>query len=792
MANWKKVIVSGSDAELHHITASGNISASGFLFGNLPSGTVDEVVIYNTATGRLEFKVLNLINTEAAPGLFLADIHPDLYTDDNYEIGDTGDNTNVTGFNLSYDTGSSAVGGDVYSYTLLSASYNANGATYTKTISLADSRTWVGINGRWLSAEDTDEVYFQPGDPGTDITSSILDERQALYKGEASSSVTINLQAIDATTTAVPAYAPVTYNNYNAKAFKDGGVGELRIYVNNNDINSPVRTINLASDYTHITSTVNDITVDIPATASNRDSNTGDFDTTKHYRSGSSYTIGVGSASQISHQRDGYNFSFVLHTGSIDGNDFAHITNFVEWFYDIEGAKQDLSIVNQGVIDSPIFTANDTSSISGIKFFDSTAANNTRIKYGVKVDNQYRNIYPYEHGIQFDSVTTNTINDIQVTQSGQYQVLTQVEDTSLGTNNNRFDLAPLQNVANAYTTDTTMTASLDIDFVGLTNNFYQPPAFLDGFTSDNIESTANQISFTTKFDHINGHKTVSQVDANTVTYDSYMVNNLSSNANEYQFEDFKGETYRIVSRSYAVSDTSSVNTTYNWDSSLSIIDGGGGHSSGSIVYYSHLLYPTGAGDGGDFTTTLGPGNQYDYTTSGGGVGEREYYRYFKLDASANSAATVNIEIVGSGKVVKDGNSNHFGTGDNDAVKIYAWRDSDPSSQNYGTFLNVTTDGFRAGTTITNTSWIPMATTAGAIDYSETANTSINGESGIDVPNGVVKFSDISFDPYSEGDFIIIKIVVPEDWTGYIDAIALKFGASTPGGGSLLGNTYTNL
>ena len=75
MAQWKKVIVSGSNAHLNHITASGNISASGFLFGNLPEDeSIDEVVVYNPTTGRLEFKTLNLVNAQRAPHLFLLDI----------------------------------------------------------------------------------------------------------------------------------------------------------------------------------------------------------------------------------------------------------------------------------------------------------------------------------------------------------------------------------------------------------------------------------------------------------------------------------------------------------------------------------------------------------------------------------------------------------------------------------------------------------------------------------------------------------------------------------------------
>ena len=92
MANWKKVIVSGSNAHLNHITASGNISASGFLFGNLPASDLNQVVIYNSGSGRLEFKTLNLVNTERASRLAL-------FERSNNDI-------NQTEFKLSYDTGS--------------------------------------------------------------------------------------------------------------------------------------------------------------------------------------------------------------------------------------------------------------------------------------------------------------------------------------------------------------------------------------------------------------------------------------------------------------------------------------------------------------------------------------------------------------------------------------------------------------------------------------------------------------------------------------------------------------
>ena len=66
MPEWKKVIVSGSDAELNtlftssHITASGDISASNFWYGNLPeSDTQVWVVVYDTVTGQLKKRQLS-------------------------------------------------------------------------------------------------------------------------------------------------------------------------------------------------------------------------------------------------------------------------------------------------------------------------------------------------------------------------------------------------------------------------------------------------------------------------------------------------------------------------------------------------------------------------------------------------------------------------------------------------------------------------------------------------------------------------------------------------------------
>ena len=55
MPNWKKVILSGSNAALASITASGDISTSGHLFAKLDQDVgadSDNVVSYDTLTGK--------------------------------------------------------------------------------------------------------------------------------------------------------------------------------------------------------------------------------------------------------------------------------------------------------------------------------------------------------------------------------------------------------------------------------------------------------------------------------------------------------------------------------------------------------------------------------------------------------------------------------------------------------------------------------------------------------------------------------------------------------------------
>lgn len=59
MTEWKKVIVSGSSAELNHITSSGHIKGNRW-YGNLPEADNQEkIVTYDPTTGVFGWRELS-------------------------------------------------------------------------------------------------------------------------------------------------------------------------------------------------------------------------------------------------------------------------------------------------------------------------------------------------------------------------------------------------------------------------------------------------------------------------------------------------------------------------------------------------------------------------------------------------------------------------------------------------------------------------------------------------------------------------------------------------------------
>ena len=240
MANWKKVVVSGSSPEFFHITSSGNISASGKLYGNLDQNTDQTyVVVYEPTTGELEYKLLSLINAKRAPELYLIDLISTEYSDQS------------TAWRLSYDSGSPSLPTNTVAPHKISASLDG-GSTYT----IISENAHKDLNDAWAAGTIGNVEYFNPG--VTNETASIAegnadgpdDRRTGLLRplngavySDPIEDITITLQSTLNTTNGTNTPSPST-GDYPKRSFDapiPGDTGSIEIYVNNNSTPNAVR-----------------------------------------------------------------------------------------------------------------------------------------------------------------------------------------------------------------------------------------------------------------------------------------------------------------------------------------------------------------------------------------------------------------------------------------------------------------------------------------------------------------------------------------------------------------------
>ena len=553
---------------------------------------------------------------------------------------------------------------------------------------------------------------------------------------------------------------------------------------------SPAATFFLTSstDNPPITTTLGGITADISPSASNI-STLGDIDTLKAYRS-ASFSIAT------SVQNDGYNYAYIFYTGSrtTDGTttQIQALSNFVQWFYDTDGADE--AMANTAIPDDDVnlggLNNSDTLSVSGIKYFTSQSADNARLTVAVSQSNQYRNIYAHQSDTEkgFRIFFNNQgVDHISITQSGNYILNSPVETEGATADSGQyFGLAPLDDsVSNAYLGETKLTASMGIEFGEMTDNVHHPSTFLEGGTRP-WGTLSNELDLAFNLDFHHPNKT-NQNRAMT-TIDSFLVDTQTINANENNFEDFKRETYRITASAYTdYTDPTTGDGT--WDPTANIVNGGTGINGGLLQYASYLCYPKYPGltsDPGNFTATYGPTQTNDYSAGGGSeaTGTRTYYRYFKTNAAAVGSKQINIEIAGSGSICRDNNTTQFATGQS-GFKVFVNRTGGGTNSSYnGTFTNGA--NIKLGSAIGDQDSIPVDST---VNYNETST--VTGAGSTLVPLGVLKIKDDNANAYVENQFIIVKIEVPEDWTGYINAIAVTFGSQVQAN-RIIGGTETTL
>lgn len=791
MANWKKIIVSGSTAELNHITASGNVSASGNLFGLLPEDSaLTRVVVYNATTGRLEQKILNLVNSQKAPELFLVDIFQ----------SEGGGNLS---WKYSYDSGSQTIPTGHQAFHKLSASLDG-GATYGVVASNADKK----INSEWNNLTIGDVLYYNVvDDPITNQTASISegnangpeDRRLGLLGAtdttpQRALSVTLNSVKSESDTTAVPAPSGAPYK---ARAFATnvpglGETGSLEVYINNNA--TPKATAILTGS-SLLNYTLNGVTFNISPSASGNDN--GETDHTKAHRSGS-FVI------ETTHQVDGYNYAYAFYTGSHGGKQIKALTNFLEWFYDEEGANNDLSKTDGPTADFYTGEGLDSSEVnylSGIKYFNVNGTNGARIQKTALCTNQYRNVYPTSGDAIQITTNNNTTAELSVTQSGvNLDTNPTLTDENAGLSTNGVPLAELADVNNAHLTTTRVTASLVPTFFTTANGFHVPntmflqsgdgSAPFDDYASDNSQD----IELGIRFSHFN--KPGSPTAYNQDTISSYLLRTATSASDSHlQLESFRGEEFRIQSRSYAFNEDPA---TYTYDSTENIgDDGNAGYNKGMLQFASYLVYPTKAGitsDAGAFTTTHGPTQTNDYSSGATqeATGVRSLYRHFKLGVSGTGVGVVafQLEFKGAGKLTPTTNAL---VTDDAFFHAYVMRLGDGSSAvNNSAFTSGFVDvlgGSYAGSEAlslngSNYQHIPLTNTLSSISYSTTT------VEGALVTTSTAPVSDnASATGLVPRENIVVRLDFPQGWTGYLDCLGIRYGNFLANSPSVLNNGF---
>ena len=186
-----------------------------------------------------------------------------------------------------------------------------------------------------------------------------------------------------------------------------------------------------------------------------------------------------------------------------------------------------------------------------------------------------------------------------------------------------------------------------------------------------------------------------------------------------------------------------------WDSTVKVDSADAGHNTGLVCYQGFLKAPTNTLLSGNFASiTNGPGSNADY--SGITSGTRTYYRSFKKK-SAGSVRDIRLTMRGSGTIIANGTP--FGN----------------SNNNFKVYIKV------PGTT----GWMDMATqfslgntgdNDGARVHTWTPNLATNQDRH--------NYASFGLETIDQNDFILVRIEADATWTGYIEKMVMKFGASS--------------
>lgn len=531
---------------------------------------------------------------------------------------------------------------------------------------------------------------------------------------------------------------------YPAKAFGDANIGVLEMFVNGNKVCSA----SLSGSNSSFTATGGGgSSITVSATSSAKFPDGTELDVFIN-RTG---TFSV----HLTDQRPGHNFVQIKHVKPTSET----TTNFVDFVIDDFAGSSAIDINETG---SWSFTSPGTlKTVSGIKYYDNGFEDNTAIPYTASFTNLYRDTYPSSGGITIGTQTRIASSALSITGDG---ITTSNQSGGSGVTST-FNFASLNtSVSNCHETATTMSAAIT---PGISSNtFHQPSTF-----SNPSGSATSDIRFRLTADPL--HR--SAINGTQYTETRFLYNSLTPGAYEHNFEDFKGETYRQTYNATTFGTSTGGFVTSN--NLATETDNGVKYA---VQYNTYLVYPTKAGNSGDFTTAKGPSSQHDYTSASG---ERSYIRYFKARVADGGNSEFALEFIGNARLVTN-TSTLFATGTN-YIRVQVMRIDDSNSNFHQAWTDpLTTGRIGSGFTSPNSMYIPISTTTSYVEN--------NNVGGSNFATGVAKFQDLGAGLPSGASWGV-RIIMPEGFTGNIDAIGLHYGSATDTSGQtrVLGNTYTN-
>jgi len=210
-------------------------------------------------------------------------------------------------------------------------------------------------------------------------------------------------------------------------------------------------------------------------------------------------------------------------------------------------------------------------------------------------------------------------------------------------------------------------------------------------------------------------------------------------------ETFQSETYRTQSGSYD-NQAAVTGGSNDWDSTKHMSGSNTGHEDGLLVYIGRMYKTAGGGNSGNFQYANGPdaGNP-DY--SGTSDGLRTYYRKFQ---NTSGAAVNNLSwvTVGSGATLV---AEDTAVGSNARCRVFF---KHPSTSEW-------LDAFTAF------SYNAVTNRAGGAAPSGGA-----GDTSLASATNYVSFGTASI---GNNEWVVMKIVADDSWTGYLDTITVAFG-----------------